>query len=68
MSVATELRAFPLNVFYDSFAKHLERYVILFSNLMHNFFIKSILFLYMFREILCSFSGGLNYIYTASGS
>ena len=44
------------------------QYVILFSSLMHNFFIKSIVFLYMFRAILCSFSGGLNCIYTASGS
>jgi len=35
---------------------------------MHNFFIKSIMFLYMFRAILCSSSGGLNCIYTASGS
>ena len=43
-------------------------YVILFSNLMYNFFIKSIVFLYMFRAILCSSSGGLNCIYTASGS
>jgi len=43
-------------------------YVILFSNLMHYFFIKSIVFLYMFRPILCSSSGGLNCIYTASGS
>ena len=45
-----------------------EHYVILFSNLMHYFFIKSIVFPYMFREILCSSSGGLNCIYTASGS
>jgi len=43
-------------------------YVILCSNLMHNFFIKSIVFLYMFLAILCSSSGGLNCIYTASGS
>ena len=43
-------------------------YVILFSNLMHNFFIKSIVSLYMFRAILRSSSGGLNCIYTASGS
>jgi hypothetical protein len=43
-------------------------YVILFSNLMHIFFIKSIAFLYMFRALLCSSSGGLNCIYTASGS
>ena len=42
--------------------------VILFCNLMHNFFIKSIVFLYMFRAILCPSSGGLNCIYTASGS
>ena len=40
----------------------------LFSNLMHNFFIKFIAFLYMFRALLCSSSGGLNCIYTASGS
>jgi len=43
-------------------------YVILFSNLMHNFFIKSIEFFYMFRALLCSSSEGLNCIYTASGS
>jgi len=43
-------------------------YVILFSNLMHYFFIKSTVFLYMFRAILCFSSGGLNCIYTASGS
>jgi len=43
-------------------------YVILFSNLMHNFFIKSIVFLYMFRALLCSYSGGLFCIYTVSGS
>jgi len=36
--------------------------------LMHNFFIKSIVFLYMFRAILCSSSGGLNCIYAGSGS
>jgi len=35
---------------------------------MNNFFIKSIFFLYMFRALLCSSSGGLNGIYTASGS
>jgi len=35
---------------------------------MHNFFIKSITFLYMFRTLLCSSSGGLNCIYTASGT
>jgi len=44
------------------------QYVILFSNLMHYFFIKSVVFLYMFRAILCSSSGELNCIYTASGS
>jgi hypothetical protein len=43
-------------------------YVILFSNFMHNFFIKSTAFLYMFLALLCSSSGGLNCIYTASGS
>ena len=43
-------------------------YVILFSNLMHTFFIKSIVFLFMFLAILCSSSGGLNCICTASGS
>jgi len=43
-------------------------YAILFSNLMHYVFIKSIVFLYMFRAVLCSSSGGLNCIYTASGS
>jgi len=32
---------------------------------MHYFLIKSIVFLYMFRAILCSYSGGLNCIYTA---
>ena len=42
-------------------------YVILFSNLVRYFFIKSIVFLYMFRAILCSSSGGLNCMYTASG-
>ena len=42
--------------------------VILSSNLIHYFFIKSIVFLYMFRAILCSPSGGLNCIHTASGS
>jgi len=42
--------------------------VILFSNLMHNFFIKYIVFLYMFRALLRSSSGGLNCIYSASGS
>ena len=47
---------------------NIHPYVILFSNLMHNFFIKFIVFLYMFRAILCSSSGGLNCIYTASGS
>ena len=45
-----------------------EAHVILFSNLMHYFFIKSVVFLYMFWAILCSSSGGLNCIYTASGS
>jgi len=35
---------------------------------MHNFFIESIAFFYMFRERLCSSSGGLNCIYKASGS
>jgi len=35
---------------------------------MHNSFIKSTAFLYMFRALLCSSSGGLNCIYTASGS
>jgi len=40
----------------------------LFSNLMHNFFIKSTAFLYMFRALLCSSSGELNCIYSASGS
>ena len=45
-----------------------RQYVVLFSNLMHNFFIKSIAFLYMFPAILCSSSGGLNCICTASGS
>jgi len=35
---------------------------------MHNFFIKSIVFLYMFRAIICSSSRGLNCTYTASGS
>ena len=34
---------------------------------MHYFFIKSIVFLYMFRGILCSSSGGINCSYTASG-
>ena len=43
-------------------------YVNLFSNLMHNFFIKSIVFLYMFRALIYSSSGGLNCIYTACGS
>ena len=42
-------------------------YVILFYNLVHIFFIISIVFLYMFRALLWSTSGGLNYIYTASG-
>ena len=32
---------------------------VLFANLMHNFFIKSIIFLYMFRALLCSSSGDL---------
>jgi len=36
--------------------------------LMHNFFIKYIAFLYMFRALVCSSSGGLNCIYIASGS
>jgi len=35
---------------------------------MHYFFIKSNVFLYMFRAILCSSSRGLICIYTASGS
>jgi len=32
---------------------------------MHNFFIKSIVFPYMFRALLCSSSGGLNLYPTA---
>ena len=35
----------------------------LFANWTHNFFIKSIVFLNMFRALLCSSSGGLNCIY-----
>jgi len=35
---------------------------------MHYFFIKPIVFPYTFRAILCSSSGWLNCIYTASGS
>ena len=60
-----------LNVYYIPVIMELDtsaQYVILFSNLMDNFFIKSIVFLYMFRALLCSSSGGLNCIYTASGS
>ena len=56
------------NAVWKNRPKYIECYVILFSNLMHNFFIKSIVYLYMFRAILCSSSGGLNCIYTASGS
>jgi len=41
---------------------------VLFANLMHNFFIKSIIFLYVFRAQLCSSSGGLNCTYASSGS
>jgi len=35
---------------------------------MHNFFSKSIAFIYMFQALLCSSSGGLSCIYTVSGS
>ena len=38
---------------------HLDK-IVLFANLMHNFFIKSIVFLYMFRALLRPSSGGLN--------
>ena len=41
---------------------------VLFAKLMNNFFIKSIVFLYMFRALLCSSPGGLNCIYASSGS
>ena len=47
---------------------HSDTIKVLFANLMHNFFIKSIVFLYMFRALLCSSSGGLNCIYASSGS
>ena len=40
----------------------------LFAILVHSFFITSIVFLYMFRALLCSSSGGLNCIYASSGS
>jgi len=35
---------------------------------MHNIFIKSIVFLYMFRALLFSSSGGLNCTYASSDS
>jgi hypothetical protein len=41
---------------------------VLFASLMHNFFIKPVVLLYMFRALLCSSSGGLNCIYASSGS
>ena len=41
---------------------------VLFANLMLSFFIKSTVFLYMFRALLCSSSGGLNCIYASSRS
>ena len=41
---------------------------VLFANLLHNFFIKSIVFLYMFLALLCSSSGGPNCVYASSGS
>jgi len=40
-------------------ALSLHVYVMLFSNLLHYFFIKSTAFLYMFRALLCSSSGDL---------
>ena len=46
----------------------LDTIKVLFANLMHNYFIKSIVFLYMFRASLCPSSGGLNCIYASSGS
>ena len=47
---------------------HLDEIKFFFANLMHTFFIKSIVFVYMFRALLCSSSGGLNCIYASSGS
>ena len=52
-------------VFNGLLTMHPDIIKVLFANLMHNFPIKSIVFLYMFRELLCSSSGGLNCIYAS---
>ena len=39
---------------------HPDTIKVLFANLMHNLFIKSIIFLYMFSALFCSLSGELN--------
>jgi hypothetical protein len=54
--------------FNDLLTVHIDTIKVLFVSLMHNLFIKSIAFLYMFRALFCSSSGGLKCIYASSGS
>lgn len=58
MNVTAELRAFPLNVFDDSFAKHLERYKKSFAGKGDNFEGKQNNFL-LSSCVICSYRSNL---------
>ena len=52
------LRTSHLSCFNILLTVHPNTIIVFFTNLMHKFFITSIILLYMFRTLLCSSSGG----------